>query len=157
MEFDESKIYTPINADKVKIGSKGYYADDLKTLKERVNSHSGRWRGEVNEIYDTDSTYRFSIKNNTKFALFYLVEEPEEKKYRPYHNTAEIPSGALLKIVVSSDNTRFLITAVDDKMVYLGPHGWVDLYDLYKYYTWSNGTPCGKEEQENDGGLYNEI
>lgn len=148
MEFDESKVYTPINADKVKIGSKGYYADDLKTLKERVNSHSKRWLGEVDKIYDTGSTYRFAIKNNTKFALFYLVEESEEKKYRPYHNTSEIPGGALFNIVVSRDDTRLLITAVDDKMVYLGPHGWVDLYDLYKYYTWLDGTPCGKEEQE---------
>lgn len=148
MEFDESKVYTPINADKVKIGSKGYYADDLKTLKERVNSHSRRWRGEVDKIYDTDSTYRFAIKNNTRFILFYLVEEPEEKKYRPYLNTTEIPNGALLNIVVSGDNTRLLITAVEDKRVYLGPHGWVDLYDLYKYYTWPNGTPCGVEEQE---------
>ena len=151
MEFDESKVYTPINADKVKIGSKGYYADALKTLKERVNSHSERWLGEIDKIYDTASTYRFAIKNNTKFALFYLVEEPGEKKYQPYYNTDEIPGGALLKIVVSSDNTKFLITAVDDKMVYLGPHGWVDLYDLYEYYTWSNGTPCGaEEEQENE-------
>lgn len=147
MEFDESKVYTLINADKVKIGSKGYYADDLKTLKERVNSHSRRWRGEVDEIYDIDSPYRFAIKNNTKFALFYPVEEPEEKKYRPYYDTAEIPGGALLKIAVSSDNTRLLITAVHDRMVYLGPRGWVDLNDLYKYYTWLNGTPCGVEKQ----------
>lgn len=147
MEFDESKVYTLINADKVKIGSKGYYADDLETLKERVNSHSRRWCGEVDKIYDTDSTYRFAIKNNTQFILFYLVEEPEEKKYRPYHNTSEIPSGALLNIVVSGDNTRLLITAVEDKRVYLGPHGWVDLNDLYKYYTWLDGTPCGVEEQ----------
>ena len=60
MEFDESKLYTLVNADKVKIGSKGYYADDLKTLKERVNSHSGRWLGEVNKIYDEDNN---RIKN----------------------------------------------------------------------------------------------
>lgn len=147
MEFDESKVYTLINADKVKIGSKGYYADNLKTLKERVNSHSGRWLGEVDKIYDTSSTYRFAIKNNTKFALFYLVEE-SEKKYWPYYNTDEIPGGALFNIVVSTDGTRLLITAVEDKRVYLGPCGWVDLYDLYKYYTWLDGTPCGVEEQE---------
>lgn len=153
MEFNKAKVFTALNADKVKIGSKGYYADNLKTLKERVNSHSERWCGEVDKIYDTGSTYRFAIKNNTEFALFYLVEEPEEKKYQPYHNTSEIPSGALFSIVVSGDNTRLLITAVEDKRVYLGPHGWVDLYDLCKYYTWLNGTPCGKEEQgtnEND-------
>ena len=150
MEFDESKVYTPINADKVKIGSKGYYADNLKTLKERVNSHSGRWYGEVDKIYDTGSAYRFGIKNNTQFILFYLVEEPEEKIYRPYNDTAEMPNGAMLNIVVSRDGTRLFITAVEDKRVYLGPQGWVDLYDLYEYYTWPNGAPCGKEEQENE-------
>ena len=151
MEFDESKVYTPINADKVKIGSKGYYADNLKTLKERVDSHSERWLGKVDKIYDTDSTYRFAIKNNTKSVLFYLVDEPEEKKYQPYYNTDEIPGGALLKTVVHSAGTRLLITATENKRVYLGPHGWVDLYDLYEYYTWSDGTPCGaEEEQENE-------
>lgn len=148
MELDESKVYTPINADKVKIGSKGYYADNLKTLKERVDSHSERWLGKVDKIYDTDSTYRFAIKNNTKFALFYLVDEPEEKKYQPYYNTDEIPGGALLKTVVCGDGTRFIITAADDKRVYLGPQGWVDLYDLYEYYTWPDGTPCGAEEEQ---------
>ena len=150
MEFDESKVYTPINADKVKIGSKGYYADNLKTLKERVDSHSERWLGKVDKIYDTDSTYRFAIKNNTKFVLFYLVEEPEEKKYQPYYNTDEIPGGALLKTVVSGDGTRLLIIAAEDKRVCIGSQGWVDLHDLYEYYTWPNGTPCGVEEQEND-------
>ena len=149
MEFDESKVYTLINADKVKIGSKGYYADDLKTLKERVNSHSGRWYGEVDKICDTDAVYRFAIKNNTQFILFYLVEEPEEKKYQPYYNTDEIPGGALLKTVVCGDGTRLLIIAAEDKRVCLGSQGWVDLHDLYEYYTWSDGTPCGAE-QEND-------
>ena len=150
MEFDESKVYTPINADKVKIGSKGYYADNLKTLKEIVDSHSERWLGKVDKIYGTDSTYRFAIKNNTKFVLFYLVEEPEEKKYQPYYNTDEIPGGALHKIVVNVDGTRFIITAAEDKRVYFGPQGWVDLLDLCKYYTWYDGTPCGVEEQENE-------
>ena len=150
MEFDESKVYTPINADKVKIGSKGYYADNLKTIKEIVDSHSERWLGKVDKIYGTDSTYRFAIKNNTKFVLFYLVDEPEEKKYQPYYNTDEIPGGALLKTVVCGDGTRLLITATEDKRVYLGPQGWVDLHDLYEYYTWPNGTPCGVEEQENE-------
>lgn len=150
MELDESKLFTLVNADKVKIGSKGYYADDLKTLKERINSHSKNkeYFGEVDKIYDTGATYRFAIKNNTKFALFYLAEEPEEKKYQPYYNTDEIPGCVLLKTVVCGDGTRLIITAADDKRVYLGPQGWVDLYDLYEYYTWPDGTPCGVEEQE---------
>ena len=36
MEFDESKIFTMVNADKVKLGSKGYFADSLKELKIAV-------------------------------------------------------------------------------------------------------------------------
>lgn len=151
MELDKHRIYTVVNADEVKLGSKGYFADNIYCLQQAVQHNGEGYFGKVEGIKDINTGFRFVADNGTCFSLFYFAEEPEEKKYRPYHNTAEIPSGALLKIVVSSDNTKFLITAVDDKMVYLGPRGWVDLYDLYKYYTWSNGTPCGaKEEQENE-------
>lgn len=71
-----------------------------------------------------------------------------EKKYRPYHNTAEIPGGALLNIVLLNGGTHFIITAVDDKRVYLDPQGWVDMQSLYDNYMWPNGTPCGKEVEE---------
>jgi len=34
MEFDKSKVYTTLNADELKIGSKVIVADDLGTLKQ---------------------------------------------------------------------------------------------------------------------------
>ena len=82
--------------------------------------------------------------------MFYLVEEPKEKVYRPYNDTTEMPNGAVLNVVVSGDGTRLLIIAAEDKRVCIGSQGWVDLHDLYEYYTWPNGTPCGVEEQENE-------
>lgn len=148
MKFDETRVYSICNADEVKIGSKGFFADNISDLKKKVNE--GHEPLFLTKIYGEEAAARFSISPVSSYILFYLVEEPKEKKYRPYHDTAEIPDGALLKIAVSSDNTRLLITAVHDRMVYLGPHGWVDLNDLYKYYTWLNGTPCGVEEQENE-------
>lgn len=145
MKFDKTRVYSICNADEVKVGSKGFFADNISDLKKKVNE--GHELLTLVKIYGEKSATRFSISSISSYILFYLVEEPEEKKYRPYNDTAEIPGGALLKIAVSSDNTRLLITAAEDKRVYLGPQGWVDLYDLYKYYTWHDGIPCGVEEQ----------
>lgn len=145
MEFDKTRVYSACNADEVKVGSKGYFADSISELKKKVNE--GNELLTLVKIYGEESATRFSVSTISSYILFYLIEEPKEKIYRPYNDTAEIPGGALLKIVVSRDGTRLLITAAEDKRVYLGPQGWVDLYDLYRYYTWSSDNPCGVEEQ----------
>ena len=148
MEFDKTRVYSAYNADEVKVGSKGYFADSISDLKKKVDEGSELLT--LTKIYGEESATRFAITSISSYILFYLVEEPEEKVYRPYNDTAEIPGGALHKIVVSSDGTRLLIIAEEDKRVYLGPQGWVSLLDLYQYYTWLNGIPCGVEEQENE-------
>ena len=139
MEFDKTRVYSAYNADEVKVGSKGYFADSISDLKKKVDEGSELLT--LTKIYGEESATRFSISSISSYILFYLVEEPEEKVYRPYTDTAEIPGGALHKIVVSSDRTRLLITAEEDKRVYLGPQGWVSLLDLYQYYTWLNDIP----------------
>ena len=148
MEFDKTRVYSACNADEVKVGSKGYFADSINELKKKVNE--GNELLTLVKIYGEESATRFSVSTISSYILFYLVEEPKEKVYRPYNDTAEMPNGAMLDIVVSSDGTRLLITAVEDKRVYLGPQGWVSLIDLYTCYTWLNDIPCGVEEQEND-------
>lgn len=146
MKFDESNVYTAVNADKVRIGSKGYFADSISELKRKINESDVLFT--LTKINGEEATARFVIAPTLSYPLFYLVEKPKEKSYRPYKDTAEIPGGALLNIVLHSDGTRLLITAVEDKRVYLGPQGWVDTFDLYKYYLWPNGTPCGKEVEQ---------
>lgn len=145
MKFDKNRLYTAFNADKVKVGSKGYFADSISELKRKINESEAP--STLTKIYGEEAAARFSISPVTSYILFYLVEEPKEKTYRPYKDTAEIPGGAMLNIVVASDNTRLLITAIEDNRIYLGPRGWVDMLDLYKYYTWPNGTLCGKEKE----------
>ena len=148
MEFDKTRVYTAFNADEVKVGSKGYFADSINELKKKVNNDNELLT--LTKIYGEESATRFSVSPISSYILFYLVEEPKEKVYRPYDDTAEMPNGAMLNTVVSSDGTRLLITATEDKRVYLGPQGWVSLIDLYTCYTWPNDTPCGVEEQENE-------
>lgn len=144
MEFDKTRVYSACNADEVKVGSKGYFADSISELKRKISE--GDEPLTLVKICGEEAATRFTTLSASVYLLFYLVKEPEEKKYQPYYNTDEIPGGALLKIVSNVDGTRFLITAADDKRVYFGPQGWVDLYDLYEYYTWPDGTPCGVEK-----------
>ena len=148
MKFDKTRVYTALNADEVKVGSKGYFADSISELKRKVSE--GDEPLTLVKICGEEAAVRFTTLSASVYLLFYLVEEPKEKTYQPYYNTDEIPGGALHKIVVNVDGTRFIITAAEDKRVYFGPQGWVDLLDLCKYYTWYDGTPCGVEEQENE-------
>lgn len=89
MEFDKSKVFTALNADEVKLGSKGYYADNLNTLKERVGNNDQSYYGVITDITDARKTYRFQT-GKICYNLFYLVEEPQEKKFRPYKDTDEM-------------------------------------------------------------------
>lgn len=79
MEFDESKIYTLVTADKVKIGSKGFFSDNLMDLKNIVERERSERYGKITGIKDNSYTARFQIKveGNYNYGLFYLVEEPK--------------------------------------------------------------------------------
>lgn len=79
MKFDESKIYTLVTADKVKIGSKGFFSDNLRDLKNIVEQERSERYGKITGIKDNSYTARFQIKveGNYNYGLFYLVEEPK--------------------------------------------------------------------------------
>lgn len=145
MKFDKTRVYTACNADEVKVGSKGYFADSISELKRKISE--GDEPLTLVKICGEEAATRFTTLSASVYLLFYLVEEPKEKVYRPYNDTAEMPNGAILNVVVSRDGTRLLIIAAEDKRVCIGSQGWIDLLDLYEYYTWPNGTPCGAEEE----------
>ncbi|UKI53128.1 MAG: hypothetical protein L6V86_08575 [Treponema sp.] len=50
MKFDESKVFTLLNADKVKIRDKGYFADNLRVLKNAVLTEDRELFGEITEF-----------------------------------------------------------------------------------------------------------
>ena len=96
MKFDKSKVYTAVNADEVKIGSEGYFAGALADLKANVGAESdgyrGRYFGTVKFIDSESEDCRFIRKEDDegRWGLFYLVEEPEEKEFRPYKDWDEM-------------------------------------------------------------------
>lgn len=161
MDFDKSKVYTVITADEVEVGSKGYYADCPKDLEERVNSDNKTYYDTLVGITPTSEVYRFKIGAafSCEYALFYLVEEPEKKKLRPYSDTNEmidhfnehfelIPQTYCLPFLwIKSKSTgrKHLITDCENDCVWIGSVS-IKFKDLYEHYTWLDGSPCGIKE-----------
>lgn len=79
MEFDLSRVYTAINADELKVGSKVIVADSLKDLRDIVERDGTAVT--IRSIEPDDKLYRFETDSND-YALAYLVSEPEKKKLR---------------------------------------------------------------------------
>lgn len=90
MEFDKSRIYTAVNADELKIGSKVIVGDSLCNLKKSVKYDEEPHTLEC--VGDETCEYRFQAKRNGythHFGLAYLVEEPKTSKRMTYRQLAE--------------------------------------------------------------------
>ena len=165
MEYDKAKVFTALNADEVKVGSKGYFADNIRilkeTIKETLKDSCAADYGEIDEIKDDSCACRFSIKKNSAYTFFYLVEEPKEKELRPYTDTDEmidhfcrhfnlIPQDYRLPTLwVKNDNRKYLITRVSENTVTLCFENDVFTFSLrilLDDYTWLDGSLCGIEE-----------
>lgn len=75
MEFDKSRVYTALNADELKVGSKVIFANSIQTLKstvERVVDTLHTLKGICDESY---SARFFDGREN--WYLVYLIEEPK--------------------------------------------------------------------------------
>ena len=172
MEFYVDKIFMSLSAGDVKIGSKGYYADSLVNLKTRVENEDKLAYGEVTRMHDKDCLYRFRIDNIIDTALFYLVEEFTENKFRPYskpnemiedfkkrYNSYDDWSGKdnpmynpMIWIKSKTTGFRHLITDYGDddncnkSCIWIGTLP-IKFKELYEDYTYLDDTPCGIKEE----------
>lgn len=79
MEFLKERVYTALNADELKVGSKVYLADNLADLRHIVETDYKAMT--LSSINPESFQCRF-CEGITGYALAYLVEEPEEKKLK---------------------------------------------------------------------------
>lgn len=83
MEFDVSRVYTALNADELKIGSKVIVGNSLANLRSKVEI--GGYEVELMKIKPDDSQYRFEPSSDCEsniYSLAYLVSEPDEEKLK---------------------------------------------------------------------------
>lgn len=155
MEFDKSKIYTAANADEVKVGSKGYCSDCLSLLKEQVEKS---YTPIVLEGVENECIASRFLTQGDVYNLFYLVEEPKEKKFRPYKDTDEMLADYRFKYqtiwanftmpeiwLKNNVGIKRIISGFYKKGVQIN-NSTFDLNDLFKYYTYLDGSPCGMEQ-----------
>lgn len=166
MEFLKERVYTALNADEVKVGRKGYFADNLMDLIRCVVEEDKDSFFILEKIETSNVTYRFAAKNFAgnvlTWNLFYPVEEPKEKKLRPYRDTDEmvedfkerfnvdVPPYAmpLIWIKTKDADKKYLIVRFASALTIC--HN-VEVYtptleDLAEGYTYLDGSPCGIEE-----------
>ena len=162
MEFDKSRIYTMVNADEVKLGSAGYFADNIYSLQQAVQHNDKECFGKVDRIKGISTGFRFVADNGSWFSLFYFTEEPREKKFRPYRDSDEMIEDfkkrfnvkvppyetPLIWIKMKDTNKKYLVvrfattsTICHNDEVYTPTFEY-----LVKGYTYLDGSPCGIEE-----------
>lgn len=166
MDFQKEKVFTAVNADEVKVGSKGYFGDSIQELKEKIRG-SGYVPGILSEIYDEEESCRFQMRDSAAFALFYLVEEPKEKKFRPYKDTSEmirdfcerfntgyadyelprIWLGEKLATEHSYTDSKYLVVSFGFlKILVYGASNQLTMDELFEKFEYLDGSPCGKLE-----------
>lgn len=106
------------------------YEDGKKI--ERCHNNEHIWRQVEHPMWDwSDFSYR--VKH--------------EPKYVPYDNVTEVDKDKWIKNKGNGILSRIVGLEPSDDSVRL-LHGWRSLKDLFEYYTYEDGTPCGKKAEE---------
>lgn len=105
MEFDKSRVFTALNAHKLKVGSKVICADNLHALKFNVDN--ALYITTLGEILPEDCMLRFRTKEGEECALAYFIELPEEKKLK----VSDLKIGDIVRH--KSLNLEYLVTGID--------------------------------------------
>lgn len=88
MDFDRNRVYTALNADEVKVGSKVIIAKNLMGLKDLVYNNM---LSTLTKVYSECNQDRFCGEyvhktgngyDTVTGSLCYLIKEPEEKKLK---------------------------------------------------------------------------
>lgn len=85
MTFEDKFVFTALNAEELKIGSRVYVANEIGTLRDYVNGevHIATVSNIRNDSYEHRIIVRFDSDLNTSpWAFAYLVSPPEEKKLK---------------------------------------------------------------------------
>ena len=154
MTFDKSKVYTALNAEKLKVGSRCIFADTIQDLRKKVeNDDVQRYVHVLTDIRDDSEAERFEEDDYIAHVLAYLIEPPAGSKYKPFESIDKA-----MEVIkehggwVENKNSRaqYIVTAKnkDDGLFLLGSY-WYSLGDLFQRFIFADdGTPCGELADE---------
>lgn len=126
MEFDKSRIYTAVNADELKAGSRVCVADNLSNLKSKFYKRKTAILSKIqSEVYQ----YRFCVEN-FNFALAYLIEPAEEKVLK----WTDLKVGDIIRSKDGSQTAMVIRINLDDEDSHINIGFWLRDSDLETYW-----------------------
>ena len=153
MEFDKTRVYTAVNADELKVGSKCIFADTVSGLRQAVQDKEFDTHVQIlTRVSDDDSVARF-LTSNYQWLYAYLIEPPAEPKYKPFSSVEKametiIQHGGWVKD--KKNNVQLLVVGFDDDNVFVLGNGYSCSYiGLFLDYVFVNdSSPCGELVEE---------
>lgn len=128
MEFMKERVFTALNADELKVGSKVIAANNIDSLKCKV--HDGGDILKVTEILDASYERRFRLDYSGTYPFVYLVSEPEEKKLK----WTDLRLGDVIR---KKDGLReSIVTSIDkdnESLFHIYASSWLSNNDLEYY------------------------
>ena len=146
MEFDKSRIYTAVNADELRVGSRCIFADTIQDLKKSVERSVGYERTKLKRLQDDTNTCRFIESFGKMFVFAYLIESPKESEYRPFESIEDAMEAIKAHggwVRDTTSNRCYAVVAYDEDTVETEQDAFgVDaLFDGFVFT--DDGSPCG--------------
>ena len=156
MEFYKSRVYTAVNADELKVGSKCIFADTVKALRKKVQADDyAQYVQPFIRLHDNGYDVQFLADCYT-YAYAYLIEPPSEEKYQMF--TRAKKAWQTIKDHggwVSTCGDRYLITAISAIIGVREPEEiciagkWQSTEYLFNNFVFADdGSPCGELREE---------
>lgn len=153
MEFDKSRVYTAVNADELQRGSKCVFADTVKGLRRRVEEDANCVET-FYRLYNNGCDDLF-VGNDCAYCYAYLIESPNEPKYKPFSNMENLKKSAVkykgfIKTKQGVQEGIIIGISFDYKAIIKTRWGvnYLTFEQLFESYTFDDGTPCGELVEE---------
>jgi len=156
MEFDKLKVYTALNAEKLKVGSRCIFADTVQALCEKVESDDAQQYVHVlTDIRGDGEAERFEEDDYIAHVLAYLIEPPDEPKYKPFSNMENIKKASVkckgfIKTKQGAQEGIIIGISFDNRVIIKKRYGleYLTFEQLFESYTFDDGSPCGELVEE---------
>ena len=122
MEFDKSRVYTALNADELKIGSRCIFADTVKGLRRKVQEEdAAQYVQPFIRLHDNGYDVQFLADCYT-YAYAYLIEPPAEPKYKPFENLKQLIAatekhGETVKSLVGQNESTIIGMTLSNRVI----------------------------------------
>ena len=154
MEFNKSRVYTAVNADELKIGSRVILGDSLSELRKEVEAEKEAAIQNLMIIHGENMSFRFTgDKYHSGSSLAYLIEPPAKPKYKPFESVESAMEtikqhGGWVR-ATRDDSVLLIFRIAKNGVAICGGISWVSYGAFFEEFVFADDdSPCGELVEE---------